>query len=158
MYAFIEPFSGFDPSLAIREQWAAVKRPGSNWGFSALLKDTYDMQLMGRAGMEPGTGGPLPPLSYSRPVTEKDKVKTDPDKVIHTSSEFQFARIWRVRPLGELKKKKETLNVPPGVKSLRRWEECDVNMTFCPSPKSRCRNLFRSLCFSGCEKATLNLL
>jgi len=33
-------FSAFNPSLVIKEEWAAVMRPGSNWGFSALLKDT----------------------------------------------------------------------------------------------------------------------
>jgi len=33
-------FSAFNPSLVIKEQWAAVSRPGSNWGFSALLMDT----------------------------------------------------------------------------------------------------------------------
>jgi len=59
-------FSAFNPSLVITEQWAAVMRPGSNWGFSDLLKD---LQLMGRAGIEPTTLGlqddPLTPLSYS---------------------------------------------------------------------------------------------
>jgi len=29
-----------NPSLVIKEQWAAVKHPGSNWGFSDLLMDT----------------------------------------------------------------------------------------------------------------------
>jgi len=33
-------FSAFNPSLVIQEQWAAVKHPGRNWGFSVLLKDT----------------------------------------------------------------------------------------------------------------------
>jgi len=33
-------FSAFDPFLVIKEQWAAVKRPGSNRGFRVLLKDT----------------------------------------------------------------------------------------------------------------------
>ncbi|TNN43422.1 hypothetical protein EYF80_046390 [Liparis tanakae] len=28
------------PPLVSKEQWAAVMRPGGNWGFSALLKDT----------------------------------------------------------------------------------------------------------------------
>jgi len=33
-------FCALDPSLVIKEQWAAVKRPGSAWGFSVLVKDT----------------------------------------------------------------------------------------------------------------------
>jgi len=33
-------FSAFDPSLVIKEQWAAGKHPGSTWGFRVLLKDT----------------------------------------------------------------------------------------------------------------------
>jgi len=43
-------FSAFDPPLVIKEQWATVTRPGSNWGFRVLLKD-----ILGRAGVEPGT-------------------------------------------------------------------------------------------------------
>jgi len=33
-------FSAFDPSIVMKEQLAAVKRPGSNWRFSVLLNDT----------------------------------------------------------------------------------------------------------------------
>ncbi|TNN36990.1 hypothetical protein EYF80_052843 [Liparis tanakae] len=29
-----------NPSLVTKEQWAEVMRPGSSWGFSALLMDT----------------------------------------------------------------------------------------------------------------------
>jgi len=39
-------FSAF-ASLVIKEQWAAVKCPGSNWGYSVLLKDTLEMQQWG---------------------------------------------------------------------------------------------------------------
>jgi len=44
-------FSAFDQSLVVKEQRAAVRRPGSNWRFSVLLK----VQLMGRAGIELAT-------------------------------------------------------------------------------------------------------
>jgi len=33
-------FSAFDTFLVIMKQWAAGKRPGGNWRFSVLLKDT----------------------------------------------------------------------------------------------------------------------
>jgi len=62
-------FSAFDPSLVIKEQWAAVKCPGSNWGFSALLKDTLTCNYVesgDRTRYLVATGRPLSPMSYSR--------------------------------------------------------------------------------------------
>ncbi|TNN57443.1 hypothetical protein EYF80_032351 [Liparis tanakae] len=48
------------------EQWAAVKL----LGVQCLAQGRFDLQLMGRAGIEPTTSGlqddPLTPLSYSR--------------------------------------------------------------------------------------------
>jgi len=38
-------------TLVIKEQWAAVKRPG----VQCLAHGHFDMQLMGRAGIEPTT-------------------------------------------------------------------------------------------------------
>ncbi|TNN76466.1 hypothetical protein EYF80_013331 [Liparis tanakae] len=45
--------------------------PGSSWGVQCFAQGHFDLQLMGRAGIEPTTLGlqddPLTPLSYSRP-------------------------------------------------------------------------------------------
>jgi len=59
-------FSAFNPSLVIKEQLAAVMQ----LGVQCLAQGHFDLQLMGRAGIEPATLGlqddPLTPLSYSR--------------------------------------------------------------------------------------------
>jgi len=39
-----------NPFLAIKEQWAAGKRPGSYWGFNVLLKDTSTCNYRGSRG------------------------------------------------------------------------------------------------------------
>jgi len=58
-------FSAFNPFLVIKDGWTAVMRPGVQW----LAHGHLDLQLMGRAGIEPTTLGlqddPLTPLSYS---------------------------------------------------------------------------------------------
>jgi len=65
-------FSDFNPSLFIKEQLAAVKRLWSNWGFSALLKDTSTYNY-GESGDRTGylvVNGMTTltlPMSYSRP-------------------------------------------------------------------------------------------
>jgi len=45
--------------------------PGKQLGVQCLAQGHFDLQLMGRAGIEPTTLGlqddPLTPLSYSRP-------------------------------------------------------------------------------------------
>jgi len=55
MYTFINPtvgtFFAFDPSLVIKDQWAAVKQLGSSVPCSRALQHA----AMGRAGIEPGT-------------------------------------------------------------------------------------------------------
>jgi len=51
---FYLSLSAFDPSLVMKEQWAAVKHPGSNWGFSVLLKDSLTWNY-GERGMAPVT-------------------------------------------------------------------------------------------------------
>jgi len=59
-------FSAFNPSLVFKEQWAAVM----HLGVQCLAHGHFDLQLMGRAGIEPATLGlqddPLTPLSCSR--------------------------------------------------------------------------------------------
>jgi len=46
--------------------------PGKQLGVQCLAQGHFDLQLMGRAGIEPTTlwlqDGPLTPLSYSRPI------------------------------------------------------------------------------------------
>jgi len=62
-------FSAFNPSFFIKEQWAAVKQ----LGVQCLAQGHFNLQQMGRAGIEPATLGlqddPLTPLGYGRPTS-----------------------------------------------------------------------------------------
>jgi len=67
--------SAFNPSLVMKEQWAAVKRPG----VQCLAHGHFHLQVLGRAGIEPTPSGlqddPLTPLSHSRPFREHSEMR-----------------------------------------------------------------------------------